>query len=200
MTMNNNWAFNRGDRYWKSPEAVVSLLATAAQGKGNLLLNIGPRGDGSIPEPSVEVIEKVGRWLQQHGECIYDTDAFNHDLMERLPEHNGDWCSHGMITLKGKALYLLASNWPGRELVLAGLSAEVDTVTLLGPDGGHACTFEQDDRRITVTGLPDYPPDPVCPVMRFDCHEVPQLRLGGGMRIPNAPHPPYDPCQSDIAH
>jgi alpha-L-fucosidase len=200
MPMNNNWAFNQGDHNWKRPEDVIGLLATAAQGKGNLLLNIGPRGDGSIPKPSIDVIETVGRWLQLYGECIYDSDAFNHSLTERQPEHNGDWCGHGMLTLKGKALYLLASHWPGSELVLAGLNTEANAVTLLGPDGERPCTFEQADGKITITGLPDDPPDPLCPVIRFDFREVPELRLGGGMRIPNAPHPPYDPCPSDIAH
>ena len=66
-------------------------------------------------------------------------------------------------------------------------------------DGERACKFTQADGKVTVTGLPEDPPDPLCPILRLDCQDVPQIRLGGGMRIPNAPHPPYDPCQSDIA-
>lgn len=199
MTMNNNWAYHRGDHHWKKPEDVVSLLATAAAGKGNLLLNVGPRGDGTIPEPSVETIKTVGRWLEQYGECIYETDMFCHDLMERRPQDRADWCNHGPVTLRGNSLYLLAANWLGEELVLAGFNTEAEAVTLLGPDGG-ACSFEQSEGKITVSGLPKDPPDPVCPVIRFDFRDAPEMRLGGGMRIPDAPHPPYDPCQSDIAH
>ena len=199
MTLNDNWAYHRGDHNWKSPQSVIGLLATAAQGRGNLLLNIGPRGDGSIPGPSVEVIEAVGRWLQYAGECIYDTNSFNHNLMERRAEHNGDWNNNGPLTLKGKSLYQLVSKWPGPNIVVAGLSTTVANVTQLTADGERACKFTQADGKVTVTGLPEDPPDPLCPVLRLDCQDVPQIRLGGGMRIPNAPHPPYDPCQSDIA-
>ena len=200
MTLNNTWGFNRGDHDWKSPQSVIALLATAATGRGNLLLNIGPRGDGSVPEPSVEVIKAVGHWLSYAGECIYDTDSFTHDLMERRPEHRADWNNNGLMTLKGKSLYQLVNSWPGTTLVLAGLNTTVEAVTLLTADGARVCDFTQTDGKVTVTGLPDQAPDPLCPVLRFDCTSVPEVRLGGGMRIPDAPHPPYDPCASDIAH
>lgn len=200
MTLNNNWGYNSGDHDWKSPRAVIGLLATAACGRGNLLLNIGPRGDGSIPEPSVDVIKAVGHWLSYAGECIYDTDCFTYDLMERRPEHRADWNNNGPMTLKGKSLFQLVSSWPGPNVIVAGLNTTVEAVTLLAEDGELACAFTQTDGKVTVTGLPDDPPDPLCPVLRFDCTEGPEVRLGGGMRIPNAPHPPYDPCPSDVAH
>src|SRR5690606_23414837 len=74
ITLNNHWGFHRGDRNWKSPLEVVKMLVKVAQGRGNLLLNIGPRGDGSIPRESVEIIRTVGRWLEVNGECIRGTD------------------------------------------------------------------------------------------------------------------------------
>ena len=196
MTLNDHWGYHRGDHNWKSPTEVIGLLATAASGNGNLLLNVGPHGDGSIPEPSVEILEEVGRWLSAHGESVFDTDLFTYDLMNR-EDHNGDWNSNGPFTLRGRSLYQLARYWPGTKLVVAGLNTEVEHVELLnvGP-----CQFTQEDGKVTVTGLPDLPPDPVCPVLRFDCRKVPQMYLAGGMRIPNAPHPPYDPCQSEIVH
>lgn len=67
MTLNDHWGFHISDEEWKSPRAVVKMLLTCANGKGNLLLNIGPRGDGSIPEPSVKIIRKVGEWLANGG-------------------------------------------------------------------------------------------------------------------------------------
>ena len=196
MTLNDHWGYHRGDHNWKSPTEVIGLLATAASGNGNLLLNIGPRGDGSVPERSVEILEEVGRWVSAHGESVFDTDLFTYDLMSRKG-HNGDWNSNGPFTLRGRSLYQLVRYWPGGRLVVAGLDTEVENVELLnvGP-----CQFTQEDRRVTVTGLPDAQPDPVCPVLRFDCRDVPEMYLAGGMRIPNAPHPPYDPCQSEIVH
>ncbi len=202
MTLNDNWGYHAGDHHWKTPATVLSLLTTAAQGRGNLLLNVGPRGDGSIPEASVDIITAVGDWLRAQGECIFGTDRFSMGLMSRAG-HNGDWSHNGPFTLKGKTLYQLVRNWPGRELVLAGFDTEVEQVTLLGRglpgDGRLPCRFRQQEGKVTVVDLPECPPDPLCPVLRFDCRKVPQLYLAGGMRIPRVPHPPYDPCPSDIA-
>ena len=50
ITHNNSWCFHAGDHDWKRPGDLVDMLAKVAVGKGNLLFNIGPRGDGSIPE------------------------------------------------------------------------------------------------------------------------------------------------------
>jgi hypothetical protein len=86
--------------------------------------------------------------------------------------------------------------WPGNELVVAGLNTKVERVTLLGT--GSQCAFTQTNGTVTVTGLPDTPPDAICPVLRLDCAEIPRMYLTGGMRVPNVSHPPYDPCQSEI--
>ena len=197
MTMSNSWGFHRGDRDWKTPAQVVDMLATVAQGRGNLLLNIGPRGDGSIPEPSVRLLETVGDWLRRHGESIFDTDLFTFDLQQK-GEHRGDWSSHGPLTARGNALYCLVRRWPGRTFVLAGLNSRVSKVTLLSPS--REVPFTQEGGRITVTGLPLRTPDPLCPVLRFDCETPPSVYLTGGLREPQVQHPHYDPCPSDIVH
>ena len=197
MTLNDHWSYHRGDDNWKTPVAVIDLLAKAAQGQGNLILNIGPRGDGSVPEQSIAVVEAVGNWLRDHGECIYDTEPFTYALMER-GDHMGDWSYNGLFTRKGRAFYQLVRYWPGHELVIAGLNTEIERVTLLGHD--TECAYTQTNGVVTVTGLPDTAPDPNCPVLRFDCAAAPEMYLTGGMRVPDVPHPPYDPCESDIQH
>lgn len=198
MTLNNHWGYHIADNEWKSPREVVGLLAKAAEGQGNLLLNIGPRGDGSIPEESVRVVKTVGQWLARCGECIFDTDRFTWDLMKR-EGHESDWSHNGPFTRKGKALYQLVRYWPGSELTIAGLNTAVESVTLLTQGGREACRFTQAGERVTVTGLPKEAPDAVISVLRFDCRDVPKLYLTGGMRVPKVPHPPYDPMPSDIA-
>jgi len=197
MTHNNHWGYHAGDREWKSPKEVVGFLQKAAAGKGNLLLNVGPCGDGSVPEDSARVLRTVGTWLNRCGECIYDTDRFTWGL-ETRKEHESDWSHNGPFTRKGKTLYQLVRYWPGSELILAGLSTSVESVTLLGQDGPKPCRFTQVGERVTVTGLPKEPPDPVVPVLRFDCSDVPTLYLTPGMRVPKVPHAPYDPVPSDI--
>jgi len=197
MTLNDNWGYHCGDHQWKNPSTVINLLATAAKGRGNLLLNIGPRGDGSIPEESVRIIESVGRWLRSYGEALEDTDSFTFSLEERTG-HNGDWSHSGPFTLRGRSLYYLLRHWPGSEVVVAGLNTDVEQITLLGTEGGLPCTFTQADGKVVITGLPNDAPDPLCSVIRFDCGAIPEMTLGGGMRVPRAPHPYYDPCPSDI--
>lgn len=198
MTLNDSWGYHAGDHSWKTAPQIVDLLATCAQGRGNLLLNIGPRGDGSIPEESVRVLESVGEWLKRGGaEAIFDTDLFTFDLRER-GNHRGDFCSHGPFTAKRNSLYFLARRWTGERLTLAGWECRVHGVTLLGEN--RSLRFKQEQGRVIVTGLPPEPPDSVCPVIRFDCDRPPVLYLTGGMRVPQAPHPHYDPCPSDMAH
>ena len=196
-TLNNHWGYHEGDHLWKTPSDVVGLLSKAAAGKGNLLLNIGPRGDGSVPEESLHILKTVGQWLQRCGECVFDTDPFTFDYMRR-GNHNGDWSNNGPFTLKGRSLYQLVRYWTGSELTLAGLSTTVDAVFLLGESGPQPCRFTQANGKVVITGLPKQAPDPVCPVIRLDCHEVPSMYLTGGMRVPKVPHPPYDPAPSDI--
>jgi alpha-L-fucosidase len=70
ITLNNNWGYHAGDPDWKNARDVIrSLLQVAGKG-GNLLLNVGPRGDGTIPEDSVRILQQVGDWLARHREFL----------------------------------------------------------------------------------------------------------------------------------
>jgi alpha-L-fucosidase len=198
ITLNNNWGYHRGDHDWKSPGQVVDMLATVAADRGNLLLNVGPRGDGSIPQPTTDILLAVGDWLKRCGECIFDTDRFTYGLQER-GDHRGDWCHHGPFTARGNNLYLILRRWPGSEFAIGGLECKALAMTLLGAEQMNV-QFKQTGDRIAITGLPENPTDPVCPVLRIECDRSPSMYLTGGMRIPKVPHPPYDPCPSDLAH
>ena len=71
VTMNKHWGYFPADRMWKSPAELVNLLTGCASSGGNLLLNVGPRPDGSIPAPNVRNLKALGAWLRVHGEAIY---------------------------------------------------------------------------------------------------------------------------------
>jgi alpha-L-fucosidase len=75
ITMNENWGFNRADHNWKSLYTLVGMLVETASKGGNLLLNVGPQGDGSLPPESVVRLEDLARWMQVHGEAIHATQA-----------------------------------------------------------------------------------------------------------------------------
>lgn len=196
MTLNDSWGFHVADHGWKTPLQVLCLLATCAQGRGNLLLNIGPRGDGSVPEASATVLDQVGAWLRRGGEeAIFGAEAFTFDLQER-GDHRGDWNSFGPCTVKGNTLYWLVHRWTGPMLTLGGLEGTALHVTIAAT--GQPVEFRQDGRRLLMTGLPDQPPDPLCTVIRIVCDRPPAIYQTGGLRIPSVPHPHYDPCPSDI--
>lgn len=200
ITHNGSWGYNAADQDWKSAGQVIKMLVTAAQGCGNLLLNVGPKLDGSIPQPSVDMLKQVGNWLARHGDCIYGTERFTFNLMERA-NHRGDWLHHGPFTAKGKCLHLVATRWRDEgTMTLGGFVDNVRAVTLHGNDS-QAVSFTQQDDVVRLTDMPKTNPDAIYPVLTFECDtDRPQLYLTGGMRVPKVQHPPYDPCQSDIMH
>lgn len=195
MTLNKSWGYSASDHYWKSPSDVVSMLTTCASKQGNLLLNIGPRGNGTIPEAPVQILRDVGEWLKRNSEAVMTQDRFTCDFQHR-GEHRGDWNYHGQVTADGSNFYLLSFRWPGSVLTLGGVHTPVHRITLL--DGPIELPFVQEGTRLRITGLPEAPPDPICSVIKFECSESPLLYQCGGMRVPCVAHPHYDPCPSDM--
>lgn len=74
-TLNDTWGFNKYDENWKAPEDILHLLVKINSRGGNYLLNIGPKADGSIPQPSIDILDAVGAYLRVNGESIYATTA-----------------------------------------------------------------------------------------------------------------------------
>jgi alpha-L-fucosidase len=75
MTMNGTWGFSEHDKKWKSTQTLLRNLIDIASKGGNYLLNVGPTGDGSVPEASVTRMREIGAWLEKNGEAIYGTTA-----------------------------------------------------------------------------------------------------------------------------
>jgi len=88
----------RGDKHEKAMEKLRSLINVVSHG-GNFLLNIGPRGDGSVVEFESDVLKEIGAWLKVNGEAIYGTEASPF-------RENFAW---GTSTRKGNKLYLILS-------------------------------------------------------------------------------------------
>lgn len=95
QTMNGMWGYKVEDTNYKSVPALVRyLVKTAGQG-ANLLLNIGPQPDGSLPEEALDRLKGIGEWMDVYGETIYGTTA--------SPFGNKEW---GTSTRKGNTLYI----------------------------------------------------------------------------------------------
>lgn len=159
MTLNGNWGHHAGDHDWMGPRDVARMLTECAAGAGNLLLNIGPRGDGSIPERSREVLREVGRWLARNPGWLADSD--------RSPF---GWINHGRVTVKGDTLYLHLFNHPGPSLCYAEIANRVRSVRLL--DGDRPLPFTQTDGRLIIDRLPD-PLDPIAGVIAIQTEGPP---------------------------
>jgi alpha-L-fucosidase len=115
MTMNDTWGFRADDHNWKSPETLIRNLADIASKGGNYLLNVGPTAQGEIPQPSVERLEAIGKWMAVNGASIHGTSA--------SPFEKPAW---GRYTQKPGKLYLHVFDWPkdGR-LILPELKNKV---------------------------------------------------------------------------
>jgi alpha-L-fucosidase len=90
MTINRSWGFNSRDKEYKSSEAIIRALVSSAGRGANLLLNLGPKPDGSIDHEVSERLVEVGAWLKTYGETIYGT--------RRGPLEAQSW---GVSTTKG---------------------------------------------------------------------------------------------------
>lgn len=197
MTLNDNWGYHAGDDNWKSPMEVTEMLRQAAAGDGNLLLNVGPKGDGAIPCETIDVLDDVGEWLKTNGEAIYDSDRFQLNPRERAGER-ADWTHHGKFSARGNNFYLHMRCWPGDHLVVSGVECDVEQVTRL--DTQEELHFEQAGRKVTVQGLPPSKQLNVPVVIRFHTADTPCIYKCGGCRVPDVPHCRYDPVEPDLEY
>jgi alpha-L-fucosidase len=156
------WGFTAGE-HWRSADQLLDLLTDAAAKGGNLLLNVGPDGDGRIPAPFATAAARLGAWLTVHGECIYGSEA---------GPDAGESVTWGRMIRKGNDLYLVIRFWDGRgELTLYGLGTSVVAATLLG----STATLEvvQGERHVRLRGLPTAAPTDLFPVIRLTCAAPP---------------------------
>ena len=70
QTMNGTWGYHPTDRDWKSPESLIRLLVETAGKNANLLLNIGPRPNGTLPAESIDILKAIGEWMQTYGTTV----------------------------------------------------------------------------------------------------------------------------------
>lgn len=145
---NKSWGYIENDTF-KSPQFVIDQLIDIVSKNGNLLLNIGPRPDGTIPDEVQAVLRDVGSWLKVNGDAIYDTRSWG--IYGEGPTqvaagsfHDTETATYTAqdfrFTTKGNALYAIELGWPvSGEAVIHALGSavggqKIESVSLLGFD------------------------------------------------------------------
>lgn len=197
-----SYGLNRAERiddYKTGREFILTLVDLVSRG-GNLLLDIGPAADGTIPPIMEQRLLEIGDWLKVNGEAIYGTRfagrscqwsagkrpdqqfgeyKVKYNLMDQIGQQPKDGRAVKQMFFTGKpdALYAITPGWPGAELVIRNVALpDQFTVTMLGIDQPLDCRYEKNCLTIT---LPDLGPD------EAPCRHAYTFKITGGKLLPN---------------
>ena len=166
MTMNDTWGFKSYDHNWKSTKTMIRQLADIASKGGNFLLNVGPTKEGLIPQPSIDRLTAIGKWMDVNSESIYGTTP--------NPFRKLTW---GRCTVKAAGdsakLYLHVFEWPeDQELRIRGLKNEVVKAYLLATKKEVGVKRDGLD---TIISVPKTALDPINTVIVLDVNGKPEV-------------------------
>ena len=120
QTMNHSWGYRVTDQEYKSTRELIQLLVRTAGKGANLLLNVGPQPDGTLPEAALTRLAEMGKWLDRYGESIYATVAGDYREGDNL-----------ITTRNGNVLYVHILN-TDIEQVKMPVAQKVKSVEVLG--------------------------------------------------------------------
>ena len=152
-TMNGMWGYKITDQNYKTTERLIHYLVKAAGMNANLLMNIGPQPDGSLPAISVKRLKEMGDWMKIYGETIYGTRG------GLVPPR--DW---GVTTQKGNSLFVHILNLKDKGLFLPITDKKIKQATLF--KNGEKVRFQQDKEGVLLR-LAEVPTD-IDYVVRLD--------------------------------
>lgn len=191
MTFNGiSWGYidsKQAAPYSHSPQEILRMLQNCCERGGNLLLNIGPAPDGSVPEEALEPLRKTGEWLKINGEAVYGT-------LKKTGGNTNQGNGVSRSTTKGNTVYMwnrIWAPWKGT-MYLGGFMTKPAKISFMD---GTPIDFYMKGDRIVLENLPEENPDPLLnvPIIRleFDCEPeyrfasyFPQLNEGRDDRKP----------------
>lgn len=122
MTTNDNWGFHH-DNNWKTPYEVITIFVDAVANGGNLLLDMGPMEDGTIPAEQINVLKELGAWNKKNGEAIFNT-------IGGIPQ--GHYYGPSTLSKDSTSLYLFVHGKNSGQIMLKGLENQIKDITVLG--------------------------------------------------------------------
>ena len=159
MTLNTTWGYSEHDHAWKSAANLIRNLVDIASKGGNYLLNIGPKGDGSLSPETIKSFKVIGAWMKVNGESIYGTTA--------SPFAKLDW---GRATRKGNVIYLHVFDWPKDGKLVLPLKNNVKEARLLA---GEEELETSNDAVGLAINLPAIAPDPIASIIELTLKNEP---------------------------
>jgi len=171
MTMNDTWGYKSKDNNWKSTKEIIQTLIDIVSKGGNYLLNVGPTSEGLVPQPSIERLAEVGKWMKINGEAIYGTTA---SPFSYLP-----W---GRCTQKGNKLYLHVFDWPEDGKIALPVLNKISRAYLLS-DPKKTLKVEKSKSKNTIT-LVGNTPDKIASVVVVELNSTPEV-----LQLPSAGKP-----------
>jgi alpha-L-fucosidase len=158
-----SWGYIENDEF-KSVDSLVDVLVDIVSKNGVLLLNVGPKADGTIPDEAQKILLEIGKWLELNGEAIYGTRPWKVFGEGPTKMEEGAFSERKdkpftpediRFTTKGDALYAIALGWPGKKMTVKSLASgseletrKISAIRLLGAD--EDLEFTQDDSGLVV--------------------------------------------------
>ena len=161
VTMNRNWGYNSRDHDFKTTGQLVGMLVETASKGGNLLLNVGPKADGTFPEESVDRLQGLARWMAVNGGAIHGSTA---SPFTGLPFR---------VTSRPNRLNLFLMDWTAA-VTLPGVRTPPSRAYLLADAARTALDAMRTDLGVTIT-LPAAAPDPICSVVVVEFDRPPEV-------------------------
>jgi len=122
-TINDSWGYQAKDHHFKSVRQIVRLLTECASQGGNLLLDVGPRSDGTITEEQEAILRALGRWTHKHEEVLHGT-------VGGIPKDY--YYGPSLLSAARNVLYLVVYDPPSEGVYVKGLRNPIKRVSVVG--------------------------------------------------------------------
>ncbi len=157
LTMNDSWGFQQSDTNYKTPYQLIRSFVDCISNGGNLLLDVGPRADGSIPEEQIAILKSFARWTSKHSEAIYGTRAGLN------PGHTNNPTA---FSKDHKTLYLYLDHQPKHAITIAGVEGNIQNIRMIGTK--NKVNFQIGSKGEIIIEAPTAGFDPVVSVLAIE--------------------------------
>lgn len=123
MTTNESWGYYKADTNFKTPYEIITIFADVIGNGGNLLLDIGPKEDGTIPVEQVNILTELGKWTNKYSEAIFGT-------LGGMPQ--GHFYGPSTISKDSTSLYLFLPGNVSGDVVVKGLVSNINSISVVG--------------------------------------------------------------------